>query len=395
MMSSTTASKLPVSAARSADGPSPTATTSMPSATSPRASAVRTPGSSSTTSTRAIAANVPLPPRIPRCAEVRRGFRNLSGAISQAVAMSGRSRSRIVAVGFVTAGVLGGLLVVAGGAGGQPQLPPVAPEALVSSVLAAPDPGPFTGTVTLDNNLGLPALPDAPQAANGTSTATIWAGGDRKGRVALPSDGAERTLVSDGTTHWAWNSADRTVVRGPVGAQDRTTPADPTAAAAKAIADLRASSTVAVDGTASVAGRNAYELVLTPAPTERTLLREVRVAVDAEKRMPLRLVVLATGSTEPALQVGFTELAFGPQDATLFAFTPPPGATVTDAPARDTQQNRPESTTVGDGWDTVKIMRRPADATPQTASPDRPDLSSIGTPVSGTWGSGRLVTTAV
>lgn len=325
--------------------------------------------------------------------------------------MSGRSRSRTAAVGIVTAGVLGGLLVVVGGAGAQPQLPPVAPEDLVSSVLAATDPGPFAGTVTLENNLGLPALPDAPQAANGTSTATVWSGGDRKGRVALPSDGAERTLVSDGTTHWAWNSADRTVVRGPLGAQDRSTPADPTAAAAKAIADLRASSTVAVDGTASVAGRDAYELVLTPAPTERTLLREVRVAVDAEKRIPLRLVVLATGSTEPALQVGFSKLEFGPQDPALFTFTPPPGATVTDEPARDpaAEQARAAATTVGDGWDTVKIMRKPADTTPNTAGPstaapdaaspgarpDAPDLSTIGTPVTGSWGSGRLVTTVV
>jgi outer membrane lipoprotein-sorting protein len=293
------------------------------------------------------------------------------------------------------AGVIGWGLLGAPGAGAQPQLPPVAPEDLVSSVLSHADPGPFNGTVTVENHLGLPALPDAPQAADGTSTARVWSGGDHKGRVALPTDGAERTLVSDGTTHWAWNSADRTVVRGPVEAPDRTTPADPTAAAVKAITALRASSTVAVDGTASVAGRSAYELVLTPAPTERTLLREVRVAVDAEKRVALRLTVLGTGSTDPALQMGFTDLTFGPQDPTLFTFTPPPGATVTDAPARPQGGTaRPEPTTVGDGWDAVRIMRRAASTT-DTAAPNAPDLSTIGTPVSGTWGSGRLVTTAV
>ena len=315
-----------------------------------------------------------------------------------AVAMAVRRRGRIAAA-VGTAGAVGlGLLVITGGANAQPELPPVTPEDLVSSVRTAADPGPFYGVVELDNNLGLPALPDAPQAANGTSTARIWSGGDDKGRVALPTDSGERTLVSDGTTHWAWNSEDRTVVRGPVENRD-SSPADPTAAATTAIEQLQATSTVAVDGTASVAGRDAYELVLTPAPTERTLLREVRVAVDAEKRMPLRLTVLATGSTEPALQVGFTELTFGPQDPTLFTFTPPPGATVTDAPARDAQQAaRPESTTVGDGWDTVKIMRRPADTTPETAAPGEPaapDLSAIGSPVSGAWGSGRLITTAV
>lgn len=311
--------------------------------------------------------------------------------------MAGRRTGRIAAV-VGTAGAVGlGLLVITGGANAQPELPPVTPEELVSSVLAENDPGPFAGVVELDNNLGLPALPNAPQAANGTSTARIWSGGEDKGRVALPSDAGERTLVSDGTTHWAWNSEDRTVVRGPVENRDAT-PADPTAAATEALEELRATSTLAVDGTASVAGRNAYELVLTPVPTERTLLREVRVAVDAEKRMPLRLTVLATGSTDPALQVGFTELAFGPQDPALFTFTPPPGATVTDAPARDARRAQPEATTVGDGWDTVKIMRRPADTTPDpatTADPDAPDLSAIGTPVSGAWGSGRLITTAV
>jgi outer membrane lipoprotein-sorting protein len=313
--------------------------------------------------------------------------------------MSG-SRGRTVAAGIVTAGFVGlGMLAVPGGAGAQPQLPPVAPEDLVGSVLAHADPGPFNGTVTLTNDLGLPALPDLPQAADGTSTARIWSGGDHKGHVQLPSDSGERTLVSDGTTHWAWNSADHTVVRGPVDQQQHATPADPTAAASKAVADLRASSTVAVDGTAEVAGRAAYELVLTPAPTERTLLREVRVAVDAEKRMALRLTVLAAGSTEPALQVGFTDLTFGPQDAALFTFTPPPGATVIDDPARDpAARARPDSTTVGDGWDAVRIMRRPAaptSTTPAPAAPDAPDLSAVGSAVTGTWGSGRLVTSAV
>jgi outer membrane lipoprotein-sorting protein len=255
--------------------------------------------------------------------------------------------------------------------------------------------GPFHGTVTLDNNLGLPALPGTPQAADGTSTARIWSGGDHKGRVSLPTDSGERTLVSDGTTHWAWNSDDRTVVRGPVDTQNRgTTPADPTAAASKAIDELRATSTLAVDGTAEVAGRSAYELVLTPAPTERTLLREVRVAVDAEKRTPLRLTVLATGAAQPALQVGFTDLTFGPQDPALFTFTPPPGATVTDQPARDAAA-RPERTTVGDGWDAVRVMRRPARSSPGATATGAPDLSTVGTPVSGAWGSGRLLRTSL
>ena len=94
-----------------------------------------------------------------------------------------------MAAGIVAAGALGWGLLAAPGAGAQPQLPPVTPEDLVSSVMGAPDPGPLNGTVTLENNLGLPALPDLPQAANGSSTARVWSGGDHKGKVSLPSDG--------------------------------------------------------------------------------------------------------------------------------------------------------------------------------------------------------------
>ena len=46
---------------------------------------------------------------------------------------------------------------------------------------------------------------------------------------------------------------------------------------------------------------------------------------------------------------------------------------------------------VGEGWDTVVIRKRPARA----ARPAPPDLSTLGTPVSGPWGSGRLISAAI
>ena len=274
---------------------------------------------------------------------------------------------RIAATVAVTGGVGLGLLAVPTGAGAQPQLPPVAAEELVASVLAAKK-EPFAGTVRVDNALGLPMLPDAPQAANGTSTARVWSNGDAGGRVQLPSDGGERTLVSDGTTFWAWNSEDRTVVTGPRQGRPADTPgatSDPTTAANETLTRLRSSSDVSVDGTAEVAGRPAYELVLSPKPTERTLLREVRIAVDAEKRSPLRMTVLGNGSPDPALQIGFTELTFGPQDQKLFTFTPPPGATVQQRPpGRPAGAADPDRTVVGDGWDTVVIRKQPNERPP-------------------------------
>jgi outer membrane lipoprotein-sorting protein len=301
--------------------------------------------------------------------------------------------ARLAAVGVAIAGLLGlGLLVARAGTGADPELPPVSPEELVSSVLAA-DPGPFAGTVERVNELGLPTLPELPEAAaDGTTTARVWSGGDGRGRLAVPSRGGERTVVADGTTLWVWDSAERTVVRRPVdNARDqRAGAADPTGTATEALARLRPTSTVTVDGTAEVAGRSAYELVLAPLPTERTLLREVRIAVDAQERIPLRLTVLAVGSADPALRVGFTDLQFGEQDPALFTFTPPPGARVEDAPARGGEGRRDADVTrVGDGWDAVLVARRDPAAEPP------PELATLGTPVSGPWGSGRVIGTAV
>ena len=310
-------------------------------------------------------------------------------------------------MGVAVAGAVGlGLLAIPAGAGAAPELPPVSAEDLVSSVLQANDPGALAGTVTLDNGLGLPALPNLPQAADGTSSARVWSDGTGKGRLAIPSGQNEKTLVDDGTTVWAWDSADRTVTKKTVDATHTPPEAaatDPAAAASQALQSLRATSTVTVDGTAEVAGRPAYELVLAPLPSERTLLREVRIAVDSEKRIPLRLTVLANGSTDPALQVGFTDLSFGPQDPSLFTFTPPPGATVKDAPARPEGSTpdgtaRPagaEPTIVGDGWDTVVIAKMSQDTQPTGDERGGVNLQNLGTPVSGPWGSGREIDTAV
>lgn len=318
---------------------------------------------------------------------------------------------RGAAAGLSVAGVVGlGLLAAPAGAGAAPELPPVTAEELVASVITA-DGQAFDGTAELTNALGLPALPGVPQAADGTSSARIWTDGEKSGRVQLPTGDGERTLVSNGSEFWSWNSADRTVQHGTEGAgkpggAPEADATDPAAAAAEAIAILRPTSEIAVDGTAEVAGRAAYELVLTPAPTERTLLREVRVAVDAEHRMPLRLTVLAAGSETPALQLGFTDITFGQQDPAMFTFTPPPGAQVqelqAELPDRDDAE-RPdgaEPAVVGDGWDTVLVAAAPdaldaPDADDPRRDGDEPELGALGTPVSGPWGSGTLISTAV
>jgi outer membrane lipoprotein-sorting protein len=294
-------------------------------------------------------------------------------------------------------------------AGAAPALPPIAPEELVRSVLAA-GPTPLSATVRVDNELGLPALPVEGQAAgllsNGTSQFQVWADGHGRERVAVPSPNGELTMINDGATVWRWDSVRRTVTESRHGQREpETTTADPATTARRIVDTLRQSSNVTVDGTSTVAGRDAYELVLTPKPTERTLLREVRIAVDAQNRIPLEVEVDTNGSSDPALKVGFSQLQMTSPDPTLFQFTPPPGAKVVQQSPETHRPAQPPSAPkiVGDGWDTVLVTQlpqpgneppnsRPRGGNRQPSDP-RAMLDRIGTPISGPWGSGRLIST--
>ena len=307
---------------------------------------------------------------------------------------------------------VGGLVALAipAGASGQPSLPPVSAQELVSSALSAQPPA-MNGTITVDNHLGLPMLPGLQQLGPGAFTIRVWADGSGRSRVVLPSSGGDRALINDGATLWAWVSSTRTAHKVTKPAGEPSKAVDPATVTRGLLAMLEPSSTIEVDGTAKVAGRPAYELVLAPAPTERTLLREIRVAVDAQTRLPLRLVVLANGSSDPVLSVGFTDLNIGTQDAGLFQFTPPPGTTVTEGEKPDAGSAASwlgNVNFVGDGWDMVVVTKLPSEAMDGAAramphgkltEPGDFDpqamLAKIGTQVSGPWGNGTLITTAV
>jgi len=281
--------------------------------------------------------------------------------------MNSKKTALAVAAAGTIAGVAG-LVVLASPAGAgeaPPALPPTSADRLVESVLSAEVPA-LGGSVEMENNLGLP-IPGLPGSMGGGDQIRVYTDGEGRGRISVPGRGGETTVVDDGKTVWVWNSQDKTVEKMPHGAgDDKKTPiegrfADPAAAARDFVDAMEEDSTVEVDGTARVAGRPVYQLVLAPKPTERTLLREVRVSVDSQTRVPLQLEVLANGQSDPALKVGFTEFESGPQDANLFRFTPPEGATVTERKADEKVHGESpdelfeelDLKTVGKGWDTV------------------------------------------
>ncbi|QFZ16735.1 LolA family protein [Saccharothrix syringae] len=344
--------------------------------------------------------------------------------------MNRRRVTVAAAAAGVVAGATGlGLLAMPAGAGPAPVLPDVTAEALVESVVTA-TPAALGGSVEVDNDLGIPALAGVPQLSDGASSLRVWTDGAGKVRVQLPAGSSEKTFVDDGQTAWLWDSAAQSVTKLPHGtareeAAEQGVPADPVTLARDVVSRVKEFSDVTVDGTARVAGRAAYELVLTPKPTEKTVLREVRVAVDAELRAPLRLSVLTNGTDAPAVRVGFSDLDVGPQDAALFAFTPPAGAKVTeDGPHEVSPEDKAAAEralaeagpqVVGEGWDAVLVARVPAEALTSMVgrgeqgrdrhwedAPGRPEdvdvqglLRQLGKPVSGPWGSGTLITARV
>jgi outer membrane lipoprotein-sorting protein len=302
----------------------------------------------------------------------------------------------VAAVGAISLGAL----AIPAGAGSQPSLPPVSPEDLVASVLTAKVPA-LGGTVAVHNALGLPPLPGVTGSlTQPESNFRVWADGQDHGRLALPSRNGEQDFIEDGTTLWHYDSASRTATaleHGARQAHQHEPVADPAQAAREMVDTVRKSSTLSVDGTGTVAGRPVYQLVLTPVPTERTLLREVRVAVDSAQRIPLQLTVLANGSTDPALQIGFSDLAVGPQDPALFRFTPPAGVMVKRGQHEPEAGPPPEGRTVhtqGEGWDTAVLGQLPA-AAPGEKEDALTTFQRVAHPVSGPWGQGWVVQTAV
>jgi hypothetical protein len=268
-----------------------------------------------------------------------------------------------------------GVVVAAAAAAGAsvPSLPHRTAAQLLAEVAqgTAKPLGPFTATVQVTANLGLPQLPQNAQPGgtggltSGTQSITIWYSDAQHFRVAEPVQAGESDLRLDGRTAWLWNSARQTATRlvlpahitglprgvgnsavgnGAVGGSAAGTgvapelsptagpdagPASltPSAAASQVLAAVGPSTVVAVQSNVTVAGRPAYQLALAPR-SSKSLVGEVLIAIDASRDIPLRVEVLGRGSTGVVYSAGFTSLVFAMPAASNFSFTPPPGATV-------------------------------------------------------------------
>ncbi|MEC4020021.1 LolA family protein [Streptomyces sp. H27-D2] len=297
-------------------------------------------------------------------------------------AASRRKTARFVvplAVAGVAAATIG--LVPALASAGDPDLPKISAEALIAKI-ADSDTQQLSGTVKVSSDLGLPALPAggaggmfgsgaggggdkdgggaaSPEAkltelASGTHTLRVAVDGPQKQRVSIIDKAAEYSMIHNADQVWTYDSgsneayhatapkgaSEEAVGKGgagkdaehklPKGLKDAT-PQEFAKQALKAVGDT---TSVTVDGTAKVAGQDAYQLVITPKQSESTV-GSIRIAVDADNGVPLKFTLMPKSGGKAAVEAGFSSVDFAKPAASTFDFTPPKGAKVTEQKAAD------------------------------------------------------------
>ncbi|MFF3639640.1 outer membrane lipoprotein carrier protein LolA [Streptomyces sp. NPDC002564] len=366
-----------------------------------------------------------------------------------------------VAVAGVAAATIG--LVPALASSGDPDLPKVTAQELIERI-AASDTQQLSGNVKISTDLGLPSIggmaggfgggggggggadrgegdkgsaadPKSKlmELASGTHTLRVAADGPDRQKVSVLEDASEYSLIHDGDDVWAYDSASNEAYhakgggasgeqghRGDKGAKGAKglageVPATPKEFAEQALKAVDGTTSVRVDGTAQVAGRDAYRLVIKPKQAGSTV-GQITVAVDEKTGTPLKFTLTPSSGGAAVVDAGFTKVDFGKPSASTFDFTPPKGTKVTEADerGRDVADRHGKGgkggkkfdegdlnglKVIGKGWSSVAELKLPGgQGLPTGASGDVPPdaqklLDSLGDQVSGKFGTGTVFST--
>ena len=164
-----------------------------------------------------------------------------------------------------------------------------------------------------------------------------------------------------------------------------STPLTPHRAAHQVLARIGPATAVSADSNVTVAGAAAYQLVLAP-KSPRSLVSQVRIAIDAQRNVPLRVQVFAKRATEPGDPGGLHLGVVRPAGRGHFAFRPPAGAKVTGRvpgpEARSPPRLRASGsmtngfTVIGQGW--LAVAALPQSALPSLTGTGGPGGSGLG-----------------
>ncbi|MCH0563214.1 MULTISPECIES: DUF2092 domain-containing protein [unclassified Streptomyces] len=357
-----------------------------------------------------------------------------------------------VAVVGVAAATIG--IVPALADSGDPDLPKISAQQLIEKI-AASDVQQLSGTVKIDTDLGLPDLgglgnglgsgfggagrgpgaggdgsaadPSArlTELASGSHTLRVAADGPDRQKVSLLEDTAEYSLIHNGKDVWGYDSESNEVYHSTVddtprgkGADEdgsRGTgrqeglPATPSDFAAEALESVDDTTSVTVDGTVHVAGRDAYKLLIKPRQSGTTV-GAISIAVDARTGTPLKFTLTPATGGAAVVDVGFTKVGFTAPAASTFDFTPPRDAQVTEdeghgragtgaavpGSGKGLAKGLDGMKVLGKGWNTVATFDTGGSGAP-SGSEVGGDLGgfldSLGDHVNGTFGSGTVFST--
>ncbi|MGW1949723.1 LolA family protein [Streptomyces sp. NPDC001940] len=363
-----------------------------------------------------------------------------------------------VAVVGVAAATIG--LVPALADSGNPDLPKISAQQLIEKI-AKSDVQQMSGTVKISTDLGLPSLggmaggftPGAggssdgkagssadPQSklmelAGGTHTLRIATDGPDRHKLSVLDNAAEYSVIHNGDEVWAYDSASNEAyhAKDAAGAGDRAekhgkgetpkgVPATPKELADEVLKASGKTTSISVEGTSQVAGRDAYKLLVKPKQAGSTV-GGITISVDAKTGVPLKFTLTPAGGGKAVVDAGFTKVDFAKPAASTFDFTPPKGTKVTegdDLKARDKShapkdmpKDMPKGLrdaqgggmkdlkVIGEGWTSIAELKLPGGQglpTGGSASGDVPPeaqkfMDALGDHVTGKFGSGTVFST--
>ncbi|MFJ8786275.1 outer membrane lipoprotein carrier protein LolA [Streptomyces sp. NPDC102476] len=362
-----------------------------------------------------------------------------------------RSARRRKAARYVVPGTVVGIaaatigLVPALADSGDPDLPKISAQELIEKI-AASDVQQLSGTVKITTDLGLPDLgglenslgsaagpsgsgdgssadpsTKLTELASGTHTLRVAADGENRQKVSLLENAAEYSLIHNGKDVWGYDSKSNSVFHTTAsesdGKQKEELPATPKDLAEEALKASDKTTSVTVEGTAQVAGRDAYRLVIKP-KDEGSTVGQITVAVDSKTGLPLKFTLTPASGGSAVVDAGFTQVSFAKPAASTFDFTPPKGAKVEEGDAAKTPEHSrgsersegfgkgsahepgkggPEGLNViGDGWDSIATFDTGGQGVPsgsEVGGDVGGFLDSLGDKVSGKFGEGTVFKT--
>ncbi|WP_210592763.1 outer membrane lipoprotein carrier protein LolA [Streptomyces sp. GESEQ-35] len=338
-----------------------------------------------------------------------------------------------VAVVGVAAATIG--LVPAIADSGDPDLPKITAQQLIEKI-AASDVEQLSGTVKVSTDLGLPDLgglesglmsgatrsgdgssadPSSKlmELASGTHTLRVAADGPDKQKLSLLENAAEYSLIHNGKDVWGYDSASNEVYHGTAtesadGKTKEDAPTTPQELAEEALKSVDDTTSVTVDGTTQIAGRDAYRLVIKPKDSGSTV-GAITIGVDSKTGLPLKFTLTPASGGSAVVDAGFTQVSFAKPAASTFDFSPPKGAKVTEegevaaGAGAEEHAQKPEAVPseegpeiIGEGWNSIAVFDTGGEGMPSGAEAGGEFggfLDSLGDKVTGKFGEGTVFKT--